>query len=141
MSDHLTNIVVVGLIHDEQGRIFIARRAATKAVLPEQFEVIGGHVEPGETLEDGLKREIMEEIGCSVKVGQVVHAFTYQSENVFKVEIAYLCTLDVGHRPTLRPDDHSESRWIESGEIDILQRDDGEVESLKKAFKILEGKK
>lgn len=137
MNEHLTNIVVVALIHDQQGRIFVARRAASKATFPGRFEIIGGHLDPGETLEAGLKREVLEEIGCEIEIEDLVDAFTYESEDMFKVELVYLCRLQSGQTPTLHPDDHSESRWIGSGEIDLFEKEDEETEALRKAFKIL----
>lgn len=139
MSEHLTNIVVVALIHDEQGRIFVARRAATKATFPDRFELVGGHIDPGEQPATALQREIEEEIGVEVNVGQIVDAFTYESEGMFKVEICYLCTLkDPTKQPILNPTDHSEAKWITADEIGLIEKEDEETEVLRKAFKLLE---
>lgn len=138
MSEHLTNIVVVGLLHRE-GKIFVARRSDTKQAFPGQFELPGGHVDPGETLVTALAREIKEELQVEVKVGEIIHAFTYHSENMDKVEICYLCTIPEGIEPIFDPDDHSEARWIGSNEIHLFEKEDDETEALKKAFKRLEG--
>lgn len=35
-----------------------------------EFDVVGGRVTPGERLEDGLKREILEETGMTVRIGK-----------------------------------------------------------------------
>ena len=141
MSEHLTNIVVVGLIVRD-GKIFMARRAATKFAFPDEFEIVGGHLDPGETLQDGLKREIKEEIGVDIEVGELVDAFTYTSENTFKVELCYVCTLvDPTIEPVLQPADHSEALWISEDEIDKLQKDDPEIVLIRKAFKLINGDK
>jgi len=141
MSEHLTNIVVVGLIVRD-GKIFMARRAATKFAFPDEFEIVGGHLDPGETLQDGLKREIKEEIGVDIEVGELVDAFTYTSENTFKVELCYICTLvDPTMEPVLQPADHSEALWISEDEIGKLQKDDPEVVLIRKAFKLINGDK
>jgi len=77
-----------------------------------------------------------------VKVGQIIDAFTYDSEDMFKVEICYLCELaDPAIEPTLNPTDHSEARWIGPDEIHLLEKEDEEIEVLRKAFNILEGAK
>jgi len=139
MSEHLSNIVVCGLIARD-GKIFVAKRAATKLTFPGSYELIGGHVDPGEQPVAALEREIMEELGVRVKVGQVVDVFTYESEGMFKVEICYLCSLeDPTAEPTLNPADHSEARWITVDEIPQLQKEDEEVEVLQKAFNIIKG--
>jgi mutator protein MutT len=139
MSEHLTNIVVVGLIV-RGGRIFVARRAASKAAFPNVFELLGGHLDPGEQPSETLVREIQEELGVTVKVGTIIDAFTYEDNEGLKVEICYLCELqDPATEPKLNPVDHSEGRWIEESEIDSLGKDDEEVAVLRKAFKMIKG--
>lgn len=138
MSEHLTNIVVCGIIVRD-GKVLIARRAKTKQTFPDRFELLGGHLDPGEQPVQALEREILEELEVKVHVGQLVDAFTYESEGVLKVELCYLCTLDPEVEPTLHPEDHGESRWIGPGEIDLFEKEDEETAALRKAFKILEG--
>ena len=141
MSEHLTNIVVCGLIVRD-GKIFIAKRAATKTTFPDRYELLGGHVDPGEQLEVALRREIKEELDVEVIIEAPVGAFTYTSEGVFKVEVCYLCSLsDPTKEPTLNPADHSEARWIGAGDIALFEKEDEETEIVREAFKILEGEK
>ena len=44
-------------------RLLLGFRAAHKKILPSKWDVLGGMVEPGETLEAALVRELHEEIG------------------------------------------------------------------------------
>jgi 8-oxo-dGTP diphosphatase len=137
MSEHLTNIVVVGLIVRD-GKIFIAKRAASKAAFPDQFELVGGHLDPGEDLAHALRREIKEEIGVDIHVGELIDAFTYTSEDTFKVELIYLCELlDPTMEPVLQPADHSEALWISGDELAKFEKDDEETAALRKAFKLI----
>lgn len=143
MSDdvHDTNIVVVGLI-TRDGKIFIAKRADTKKTLPGQFEIPGGHVDPGEQPEQALERELFEELGVHVHVGRPVFAFTYESEDTFKVEIVYLCTLAAdSSEPVLDPTDHSDSLWIGEDEMSKMAKDDEEVIAIRRAFEMLKNDK
>lgn len=39
-------------------KVFLPRRAATKKFLPNVYEIPGGHIDFGENLTDGLKREV-----------------------------------------------------------------------------------
>ena len=141
MSKHSTNIVVVAIIHDAEGKVLIARRAATKAFHPSMFECLGGHLEIGETPEEGLRREVFEEMGVKIRVGQIIDAFTYADDEAFKVELSYLCMLEDNEAPRLKPEEHSELLWIGSDEIEKFEKEDEETEALRKAFKILEGEK
>ena len=61
--------VVAALIR-ESNKFMIFQRPASKT-RAFQWEFVGGKVEEGETLEDGLIRECMEEIGVKIKVGDI----------------------------------------------------------------------
>ena len=61
--------VVAALIRKDNGfMIFQRPETKTRAF---QWEFVGGKVEPGETLEEALVRECREEIGVTVRVGDV----------------------------------------------------------------------
>ncbi len=61
--------VVAALIRDgDKFMIFQRPESKTRAF---QWEFVGGKVEDGETLEEGLIRECMEEIGVKIKVGDI----------------------------------------------------------------------
>ncbi|MGH2383183.1 MAG: NUDIX hydrolase, partial [Candidatus Limnocylindria bacterium] len=55
--------VVGAVIYDERGRIFIQRRAKARSLFPGAWDLVGGHLEPGESVLDGLLREVREETG------------------------------------------------------------------------------
>lgn len=61
--------VVAALIRQED-KFMIFQRPVTKT-RAYQWEFVGGKVEKGETLEEALIRECREEIGVTVKVGDV----------------------------------------------------------------------
>lgn len=58
--------VVAGVIQDARGRILLARRTAGRD-LAGMWEFPGGKVDPGETPEQALARELHEELGISIK--------------------------------------------------------------------------
>jgi len=141
MNDHNTNLLAVGCIVRD-GKIFMAKRAKTKKMFPDRYELLGGHLEPGEQPWEALIREVREEVGIDIIVGQPVHVFTEQIGEVFYMEAVYLCTLkNPTDEPTLDPAEHSESRWIDEGELDSLEKDDEEIVALHKAFQLIKGEK
>ncbi|MFA5871182.1 MAG: NUDIX hydrolase [Parcubacteria group bacterium] len=123
------------------GKLFIAKRADVKKFLPGKYELIGGHIEFGETIEDGLKREISEELGIEAIVKNPFHVFTYISENENKhsVEIDYFAKMaDPTQKIKLNSEDHSDYRWISEDEIDkYFQDGDAEKIAVRKGFKLL----
>ena len=50
------------IVRDDDDKVFIARRATSKQSLPGHWETIGGGVEPGETPEECIVRELREEL-------------------------------------------------------------------------------
>jgi 8-oxo-dGTP diphosphatase len=65
--------VVGAMLEGDKGRYLITQRRPT-ASLPLLWEFPGGRVEPGETAQAALARELKEEMGISVAVGdQVIH--------------------------------------------------------------------
>jgi A/G-specific adenine glycosylase len=84
--------VTCGVIRNEQGELLITKRPADK-LLGGLWEFPGGKVENGETFEESLARELHEELGIQVNVGdffmQVKHGYTH-----FKITLyAYECRL------------------------------------------------
>lgn len=63
--------VVAGVISDVRGRILLARRGADSD-LAGLWEFPGGKREPGETSEAALVRELQEELGIEVEVGEAL---------------------------------------------------------------------
>ncbi|MDX8054633.1 NUDIX domain-containing protein [Lentzea sp. BCCO 10_0798] len=63
-------ITVVGLVHVEAGRLLVVRSRNKKA-----FYLPGGKIEPGESLEEALRREVSEELGVEAGRPQVLKRY------------------------------------------------------------------
>lgn len=116
-------ITACAFIYNSEKRLFLPKRAATKKFLPNKFELPGGHIEFGETIEEGLSREIQEEFNMKIILGRPFHAFSYLSngDSVHNIEVDYFATLKNPHQEiTLNPEDHSEYRWVTEEEVKTL---------------------
>lgn len=133
--------------HDFDGvvKIFLPKRADTKKFLPGVFELPGGHIDYGENIVEGLKREIMEEHGMRIKVGDPFAAFTYTNEikGSHSVEVVYFATFeDPIENIKLNPEDHSEFKWVSQDEAnDIGQISDAEMQNARRGLALLNGQK
>jgi 8-oxo-dGTP diphosphatase len=66
-------LVGVGGVVIDQGRALLIRRASEP--LKGEWSIPGGLLELGETLKDGVARELLEETGLSVHVGELIEVF------------------------------------------------------------------
>jgi 8-oxo-dGTP pyrophosphatase MutT (NUDIX family) len=139
-------ITACAFIHHDFGgvqKVFLPKRAATKKFLPSVFELPGGHIDFGEDIVEGLKREIMEEHGMRISVGDSFAVFTYHNEikGSHSVEAVYFATfLDPIENVRLNPEDHSEYRWATESDIEgITELSGAERENVLKGFALLRG--
>ncbi len=65
-------LFVVAALIENKGRVLLSQRRADQT-FPLAWEFPGGKVEAGETPEEALAREIREELGCRIRVGEVAH--------------------------------------------------------------------
>lgn len=73
MSERPSRDGVVAVLEDDRGRYLFIRRGWKLKRAPGVWCFPGGEVEPGETLEEALAREMQEELGLAVRVGSKVH--------------------------------------------------------------------
>ncbi len=108
-----TLYVVCGLVwRDDQ--LLLARRAADTH-LAGFWEFPGGKCEPGESDAQALTRELREEVGLEVAVGELFHetAFTYPERQVHLH--FYTCGWQAGEARPL--DAVAEVRWVHPSQL------------------------
>ena len=59
-------LVVAAVVRDAAGRVLLCRMPRNRGVFPGQWGLPGGGVEPGETLDEALARELREEVGLEI---------------------------------------------------------------------------
>lgn len=130
-------------------KVFLPKRAVTKKFLPGVHELPGGHIDFGEDMKSGLKREINEEFGMNIKVGDPFYVFTYSNEikGSHSIEVVYFATfVDPLENVQLDPEDHCEYGWFAKTELNkvinnIKGHDDPEIKAIAKGFQLLGGNK
>ena len=103
--------VVGAVFHD--GERFLACRKKPGKPLEGHWEFPGGKIEPGESPEQALAREIREELNLIAEVGQKVTTTTYEYEFATIELTTFYCTLVDGD---LRLTDHDDTKWVSSTE-------------------------
>lgn len=100
--------VVGAIIENENNEIFCALRSP-KMALPNLWEFPGGKIEKGETPEQALYREIIEEFNCTIRIGQKVEDTTYEYEK-FIVRLETYKAKIIDGFPVVS--EHADTRWV-----------------------------
>jgi 8-oxo-dGTP diphosphatase len=119
-----TEIVVAAMIARDDGRILIAERPEGK-FMAGWWEFPGGKLEYGELPEAGLAREVREELGIEIEVGDPFHVVNVaRTPESAVLVVFYWCRwtggeiqlLDAGDVAWVTVDDFARVRFLESNQ-------------------------
>jgi ADP-ribose pyrophosphatase YjhB (NUDIX family) len=118
---------VGAVVFDGQDRLLMIQRGHDPGA--GLWSIPGGRVEPGETDEQALVREILEETNLQVSVGKIIGRGCRAGPGGTVFDIRdYAATVTGG---TLRPgDDAADARWVAASELARLEVTEGLIEAL-----------
>jgi 8-oxo-dGTP pyrophosphatase MutT (NUDIX family) len=112
---------VGGLLIDGEGRILLGLRAPWKRAWPDCWDVVGGHVEAGETLEAALTRELREEIGVTPTSVRWLASADEPRPDRHGAARHHMFAVDAWQgEPANLCDEHVEIRWFSSAQARAL---------------------
>lgn len=111
----MKTIRVVAAIIRDKGRIFATQRGY--GPYKDGWEFPGGKIEPGETPEEALKREIREELDTEIEVGEPAGHIEYDYPEFHLSMDCFFCTLLSG---SLTLKEHEAARWLSPAELDSV---------------------
>lgn len=128
-------LLVTAAILQQDQRILLTRRpdGSRHAGL---WEFPGGKLDPGESPQQGLAREIREELGIEVEVGEVFDVVYHRYDWGAVLLLAYHCRLRAGEIRNLEVAEH---RWVapaELGSYPILPADLPLIERLQRSAEV-----
>lgn len=107
--------VVAAVICDDinaQKKIFATQRGYGE--FKGGWEFPGGKVEKGETAQEALKREIMEELATEIKVGDYIETVEYDYPKFHLSMKCFWCEVVLG---SLELKEHEAARWLEKEQL------------------------
>ena len=110
-------IVAGAMIKD--GRILLCHRSPNRRWYPDVWDLPGGHVESGETSTEALKRELLEELGVSVR-SLARHPLDRVRTSEFEMDI-WPVTDWHGTPANLVPDEHDAIAWFAAEDLTTLE--------------------
>jgi ADP-ribose pyrophosphatase YjhB (NUDIX family) len=130
-------ILGVGAVILDRGRVLLVERG--KPPFKGWWSLPGGVLETGETLEEGIRREVLEETGLTVRPVGVVEIF----ERIIRdaegraeyhyVLIDYFCRVEGG--VPAPASDVSRAAWVPHGRLAAYRITEGTLPVIEKAFR------
>ncbi|MFF1926141.1 NUDIX hydrolase [Streptomyces sp. NPDC058221] len=120
-----TSWTVGAVVLDRDGAAFAQRRSPDRQLFPDTWDIVGGHVESGETLLEALAREVAEETGWRLRhVRRFLGTSTWTGDDGagLRHEADYLVDVDgdLDH-PALEWSKHSAFGWFGPADLPRLK--------------------
>ena len=112
----MKQIEVVAAIILKGAKVFATQRGYGD--FKDWWEFPGGKMEAGETPEEALKREILEELSTDISVDEFLCTVEYDYPKFHLTMHCYLCSL---LRETLHLNEHEAAKWLMINELDIVR--------------------
>ena len=112
----MKEIKVVAAIIVKDGRLFATQRGYGD--YKDWWEFPGGKIEPGETPEQALKREIKEELDTEISVGDHLITVEYDYPKFHMTMGCYLCSVVSGKLTLL---EHEAAKWLGPDELESVK--------------------
>ena len=112
----MKKIEVVAAIIQREGAYLATQRGDGE--FEGMWEFPGGKIEPGESSENALKREIQEELGVDIVIEDLICTTEYDYPSFHLTMHCYLCRVEAGEI-VLR--EHKSARWLRPEELGSVE--------------------
>lgn len=127
-------VAAVIKVYNEQGEPMIFATQRGYGEFKDQWEFPGGKIEPGETPQEALMREIMEELDTKIAVGERIDTIEYDYPEFHLSMECFWCDVLSGD---LVLKEHEAARWLtreQLREVDWLPADIRLIEKIKEVM-------
>lgn len=129
----MKTIRVVAAVIRKGNRIFATQRGYGE--FKDGWEFPGGKIEPGETPQEALVREIREELETEIRVGDLIDTIEYDYPAFHLSMDCFWCEIVEG---SLELKEHEAAKWLDRESlytVDWLSADVGLVEKIKQGMR------
>lgn len=132
----MKTIRVVAAVIRKDDRIFATQRGYGE--FKDGWEFPGGKIEPGETPQQALVREIREELETEIRVGDLIDTIEYDYPTFHLSMDCFWCEIVEG---SLELKEHEAAKWLDRESlytVDWLPADVGLVEKIREGIDVME---
>ena len=112
----MKHLHVACAIIEQGGKVLCMQRSEVMS-LPLKWEFPGGKINNGESAEDCLQRELMEELGVRIRFGFALPPHTHHYETFSVTLYPFVCTITSGD---ITLHEHGAMVWMAPGELNTL---------------------
>ena len=129
-------IGVTAFILNDNHQVLLIRRSDKEKFLPNYYEMPGGKLEFGESMEEALKREIREEVNLEIELLKIYSSFSYISKNGSRhtIDIQCYAKLTDNNEGLKLSDAHDDYVWVSENDVSNFLISDLMKESIIKGF-------
>lgn len=111
----MKSIKVVAAVIIDNKKVFATQRGYGE--YKDWWEFPGGKIEAGESPEEALKREILEELDTKIEVGALIKTIEYDYPNFHLSMLCYQARIISG---SLILKEHENAKWLEKAELNSV---------------------
>lgn len=111
----MKSIEVVAAVIQHKGRIFATQRGYGE--FKDGWEFPGGKMEPNETPQQALRREIKEELDTDIEVKDLIDTIDYDYPTFHLTMHCFWCTVKSGKLELL---EHEDAKWLTKEELESV---------------------
>lgn len=131
--------VAIEAVIIKDGKILITQRSFERSHAPGEWEILTGRVDQGETFEEAVRREVMEEVSLVVEPLEVINTFHFYrgEEKAEHLGVSFICKY-VSGEVKLDKNEQINFKWATAAEALELIKDKSIRSSIEKARKKLQ---
>jgi 8-oxo-dGTP diphosphatase len=113
--DRKFGIATKAIIKNKDNRFLVIFKSDTEEISPNEIDIPGGRLKFGEIFEDGLKREIKEELGITIKIVKLSRAWSLIKDELHLVGLTFLADYVDGE--VQLSGEHTSFKWVNKESI------------------------
>ncbi len=121
--------VVAGVIFFEDSILCVQRPKNKLHYISEKYEFPGGKIEQGETKEEALHRELLEELSASTKIKSFFSTVVHEYPDFELTMHSYICEID-SKEITLH--EHIDQKWLKIDQLETLDWAEADIPLVEK---------
>ena len=109
-EDYITILAVGAFIINEKNELLVVKKSPRERIDPDLWTIPGGKIYPQEHIIDGLKREVLEEVGLNISSFQWIGEDVFENQKAMYHAEHFLCKTKLA--PIVLENKLTEYKWI-----------------------------